>query len=108
MTDRPWLASALTIVAAGGFMLVVVIGAGEQRVAFGVEAVLNEQEVLVKRLGKPLLRVRNVAGATVLGNGLGPAPRGPGKSRRFIARSMLGPPGSFVLQGRPSAFHLLR
>jgi two-component system chemotaxis sensor kinase CheA len=48
---------------------VVVLGAGEQRVAFAVDAVLDEQEVLVKRLGKPLSRVRNIAGATVLGSG---------------------------------------
>jgi two-component system chemotaxis sensor kinase CheA len=48
---------------------VVVLGAGEQRIAFAVDAVLDEQEVLVKRLGKPLSRVRNIAGATVLGSG---------------------------------------
>jgi two-component system chemotaxis sensor kinase CheA len=48
---------------------VVILGAGDQRVAFTVDAVLDEQEVLVKRLGKPLSRVRNIAGATVLGSG---------------------------------------
>ncbi len=48
---------------------VVVLGAGDQRVAFAVDAVLDEQEVLVKRLGNPLSRVRNIAGATVLGSG---------------------------------------
>jgi len=48
---------------------VVILGAGEQRVAFAVDAVLDEQEVLVKQLGKPLSRVRNIAGATVLGSG---------------------------------------
>ncbi|MBI2926823.1 MAG: hybrid sensor histidine kinase/response regulator [Verrucomicrobia bacterium] len=48
---------------------VVVLGAGDQRVAFVVDAVLDEQEVLVKRLPKPLARVRNIAGATVLGSG---------------------------------------
>lgn len=47
----------------------VVLGTGDQRIAFAVDAVLGEQEVLVKRLGKPLVRVRNVAGATVLGTG---------------------------------------
>ena len=49
---------------------VVVLGAGEQRVAYAVDAVLDEQEVLVKPLRKPLARVRNVTGATVLGSGL--------------------------------------
>jgi two-component system chemotaxis sensor kinase CheA len=47
----------------------VVLGAGDRRIAFGVQAVLNEQEVLVKKLGHPLQRVRNVAAATVLGSG---------------------------------------
>jgi len=48
---------------------ILVLGAGEQRVAFAVDAVLDEREVLVKRLTKPLSRVRNIAGATVLGSG---------------------------------------
>lgn len=52
-----------------GFMPIVVLGSGEKRIAFGVDAVLSEQEVLVKPLGKPLTRVRNIAGATVLGSG---------------------------------------
>lgn len=47
----------------------VVLASGEQRVAFAVDAVMGEQEVLLKRLSKPLLRVRNVAAATVLGSG---------------------------------------
>ena len=48
---------------------VIVLGSGDQRVAFAVDAVLDEQEVLVKPLVKPLSRVRNVAAATVLGSG---------------------------------------
>jgi two-component system, chemotaxis family, sensor kinase CheA len=48
---------------------VVVLTAAEQRIAFCVDAVLDEQEVLVKRLGPQLQRVRNIAGATVLGTG---------------------------------------
>lgn len=48
---------------------VVVLGAADRRVAFRVDEIVNEQEVLVKPLGWPLLRVRNVAGATVLGSG---------------------------------------
>jgi two-component system chemotaxis sensor kinase CheA len=47
----------------------LILGAGNDRIAFAVDAVLDEREVLVKRLSKPLVRVRNVAGATVLGNG---------------------------------------
>jgi two-component system chemotaxis sensor kinase CheA len=48
---------------------VMVLAYGNQRIAFLIDEVLNEQEVLVKRLGKQLVRVRNVAGATVLGSG---------------------------------------
>ncbi|MBV9852800.1 MAG: response regulator [Armatimonadetes bacterium] len=47
----------------------VVLGTADKRIAFRVDAVLNEQEVLVKSLGPPLRRVRHVAGATVLGSG---------------------------------------
>jgi two-component system, chemotaxis family, sensor kinase CheA len=47
----------------------LILGTGEQRMAFAVDAVLDEREVLVKRLTKPLSRVRNIAGATVLGSG---------------------------------------
>jgi len=46
-----------------------IIGIAEKRIAFAVDQILNEQEVLVKGLGRPLSRVRNVAGATVLGGG---------------------------------------
>jgi two-component system chemotaxis sensor kinase CheA len=47
----------------------VVLGLGPQRIAFRVDEVLGEQEVLVKALGRQLARVRNVAGACVLGTG---------------------------------------
>lgn len=48
---------------------VVVLGTGHQRVAFRVDEILGEQEVLVKALGPQLARVRNVAGASMLGTG---------------------------------------
>ena len=47
----------------------VVLAAAEKRIAFTVEAILGEQEVLMKRLGPQLPRVRHIAGATVLGTG---------------------------------------
>lgn len=47
----------------------VVAGTGERRIAFLVEEVIGEQEVLAKGLGRQLRRVRNIAGATVLGTG---------------------------------------
>ena len=46
-----------------------VLTPGQQRIAFLIDAVINEQEVLVERLGKQLTRVHNVAAATVLGSG---------------------------------------
>jgi two-component system chemotaxis sensor kinase CheA len=51
------------------YIQVIVIAAAGIRIAFLVDEVLQEQEVLVKRLGKQLSRVRNIAGATVLGSG---------------------------------------
>lgn len=47
----------------------LVLGSGEQRMAVVVDAIVDEREVLLKPLRKPLSRVRNVLGATVLGNG---------------------------------------
>ena len=52
-----------------GSTSVLVIGSAEQRIAFTVDEILHEQEVLIKSLGKQLSRVRNIAGATVLGSG---------------------------------------
>lgn len=46
-----------------------VLTADRGRIAFGVDRVLGEQEVVVKGLGRQLRRVRNVAGASVLGTG---------------------------------------
>jgi two-component system chemotaxis sensor kinase CheA len=47
----------------------VVLRRGGTRMAFLVTEVLREQEVLVKSLGSQLARVKNIAGATILGNG---------------------------------------
>jgi two-component system chemotaxis sensor kinase CheA len=47
----------------------VVLVSGEYRIAFKVDEVDDEQQVLVKGLGKLLKRVRNVSGATILGTG---------------------------------------
>ncbi|MDY6845155.1 MAG: response regulator, partial [Thermodesulfobacteriota bacterium] len=48
---------------------VMILGTGEKRVAFCIDEVIGEQEVLVKNLGKQLSRVPNIAGATILGTG---------------------------------------
>lgn len=48
---------------------VVVLGTAGDRLAFRVDEVLSEQEVLVRGLGPQLARVRNIGGASVLGTG---------------------------------------
>ncbi|MBI2461065.1 MAG: response regulator [Candidatus Rokubacteria bacterium] len=47
----------------------VIVGSGEERVGCLVEGILGDLEVLVKELGPPLVRVRNIAGAGLLGTG---------------------------------------
>jgi two-component system chemotaxis sensor kinase CheA len=47
----------------------LILSAEDKRVVFEVDNVLNEQEVLVKSFGKQLARVKNISGATILGNG---------------------------------------
>jgi two-component system chemotaxis sensor kinase CheA len=48
---------------------VVVVSNAGIRIAFLVDEIVNEQEVLLKPLGPQLVRVRNMAGATILGTG---------------------------------------
>lgn len=61
--------AANTRVASTNKVSVVMLGSAEKRIAFRVDEILGEQEVLVKSLGPQLARVRNIAGATVLGTG---------------------------------------
>ncbi len=51
------------------FMQAVVVCANQKQIAFSVNEVLAVQEVLVKSLKPPLVRVRNVAAAAILGSG---------------------------------------
>lgn len=53
----------------GAPQTLMLVGAGAQRVAFAIERLVGEQEIVVKPLGYPLVRVRHVAGATILGSG---------------------------------------
>src|SRR5206468_1488337 len=48
---------------------VVVVGVAEQRAAFLVDRVTGTHELVIKSLPAPLVRVRYVTGATVLGSG---------------------------------------
>ncbi len=47
----------------------VILAASERRMAFAVDELAGEQEVVIKGLGKQLLRVGGIAGATVMGTG---------------------------------------
>ena len=53
----------------GDTVQAIILGAAGTRIAFAVHEILGEQEVLVKSLGRQLARVRNIAGASVLGTG---------------------------------------
>ncbi|GAB6179506.1 response regulator [Desulfotomaculum defluvii] len=48
---------------------VLVVSSSQKQIAFQVDEIISEQEVLVKPLGKQLKRVRNISGVTVLGTG---------------------------------------
>ncbi len=50
-------------------MVLIVVGHGDQGRALVVDEVIGEQEIQVKDLGKQLLKVENIAGATILGSG---------------------------------------
>ncbi|MCK9196276.1 MAG: response regulator [Syntrophales bacterium] len=50
-------------------MTVLVLELQGKRIGFIANEVLNEQECLIKPLSQPLARVRNIAGATILGSG---------------------------------------
>ncbi|MHB1657620.1 MAG: hybrid sensor histidine kinase/response regulator [Burkholderiales bacterium] len=70
-----WLSDALEMPRKGAVgdsadsLRAVVLAQGTQCLAFLVEEIVGEQEVLVKPLGPQLTRVRNVAGACILGTG---------------------------------------
>ncbi len=50
-------------------VVLVVVGHGEHCRALVVDEVIGEQEIQVKDLGKQLLKVKNIAGTTILGSG---------------------------------------
>jgi two-component system chemotaxis sensor kinase CheA len=77
-----------------GLMPLFVIGSGTRRVAFGVDSILGEQEVLVKSLGPQLTRVRNFSGATVLGTGKVAAILHPGDLVKSAIKESTAPTGA--------------
>lgn len=52
-----------------GFIQLIILTHTDKRIAFIVDEILEECQILVKELGRQLNRVRNISGATVLGSG---------------------------------------
>ena len=69
LSDVLGLPDAQPVARGASHLPVAVVASGGRRIAFVVDAVLGDHEVLVKGLGPQLRRVRNIAGATVLGAG---------------------------------------
>jgi two-component system chemotaxis sensor kinase CheA len=51
------------------WITVIVVGVGDLQCALAVDEIVGDQTVLAKNLEPPLVRVKNIAGATVLGDG---------------------------------------
>ncbi|HNX68907.1 MAG TPA: hybrid sensor histidine kinase/response regulator [Candidatus Omnitrophota bacterium] len=51
------------------FFPVIIVQSVEKRIGILVDALLGRQEIIGKSLGDPLKRVKDIAGATILGNG---------------------------------------
>jgi len=47
----------------------IVVDVGAQKVAIGVDELLNKKDIVIKSLGKMLSNIREFAGATILGDG---------------------------------------
>jgi two-component system chemotaxis sensor kinase CheA len=80
-----------------------VLGHDGRRLAFAVDEVLGEQEVLVKGLGRQLARVRNIAGATVLGTGRVVPILHPGDLMRSAVKGAATMAGAFLDRGEEDA-----
>ena len=65
----PRLADLLALASTGGETVCVVLQFGDERLGLRVDELLDEQEMLTKPLGAPLLRVRNVSGLAILNSG---------------------------------------
>jgi len=52
------------------FINVMIVSNGSKHLALIIDDVLNEEEMLLKSLGSQLKRIRNIAGAAILGTGL--------------------------------------
>src|SRR3954468_11135985 len=55
--------------AEGASQPAIILGSADRRAAFLVDGLLGAQEIATKTLPKPLIRVRHIAGATIVGTG---------------------------------------
>jgi two-component system chemotaxis sensor kinase CheA len=69
LADVLELPRAKSVQPSGDIVQIVILGSADRHIAFVVDEILEEQEILVRPLGRQLARVRNIAGATVLGSG---------------------------------------
>ncbi|HWR28489.1 MAG TPA: chemotaxis protein CheA [Negativicutes bacterium] len=53
----------------GQEMYVVIVQAGDHRIGLLVDSLVGQQEIVIKSLGKVLTGIRQIAGATILGDG---------------------------------------
>jgi two-component system chemotaxis sensor kinase CheA len=49
--------------------ILALVGTGTQRIALLIDGIVGEQEIVIRPLPRPLMRVRHIAGATILGSG---------------------------------------
>ena len=49
--------------------LVVVVKAGKNRIGYIVDELIGQEEIVIKSLGRFLLKIKGIAGATILGDG---------------------------------------
>lgn len=55
--------------AAGQELYVVIVQSGDHKIGLLVDALVGQQEIVIKSLGKILTGIRQIAGATILGDG---------------------------------------
>jgi len=53
----------------GQELYVVIVQAGDHKIGLLVDALVGQQEIVIKSLGKILAGIRQIAGATILGDG---------------------------------------
>ncbi len=66
---RPWLASSYQTTEKKELDHVVIVNVGTQRIAFVVDQLLGQEEVVIKPLGAMLQDTKGLAGATITGDG---------------------------------------